>query len=109
MTRYPTKEELELWRKVNETDLPAFLSVKNIPPFESTLDLHNMTIQDAYNAVYSHILKSYENGYNKILHITGKSGNICKEFPFWIERNKYVRYAESLNGGGSWKITLVKK
>ena len=58
------------------------------------LDLHDYTLDDAYQKCQEFISEAYMNRIKKIEVITGKSGPICKEFPFWTESNHQVQYIE---------------
>ena len=53
------------------------------------LDLHGKLIQDAYESTREFLdyCKSKNHKYVRI--ITGKSGDIYKEFPFWVENFGY--------------------
>ena len=51
------------------------------------LDLHDYSLEDAYQKCQEFIGEAYINRIKKIEIITGKSGHICKEFPFWAESN----------------------
>jgi len=41
--------------------------------------------------------------------VTGKSGQIRKEFPFWSENNHQIRSIEASWHGGSFVVKLQKK
>ncbi len=65
-----------------------------------TLDLHGMTVQQAYEATMEFVNQSD----GKINIITGKSGQINREFPRWLESNGRIN---SMNdAGGSFGIVL---
>ena len=51
-----------------------------------TLDLHDYNLEDAYQECQEFITEAYKDNIKKIEIITGKSGPIRKEFPFWAER-----------------------
>ena len=71
----------------------------------TTLDLHGMTVQEAYMATVDFINSRTQ---NTITIITGKSGQICQEFPEWMNLNRHVRSWEELNGGGAFRIILLR-
>ncbi len=50
-----------------------------------TLDLHGYTIQGAYEKTREFLEYCQEEDYKNVRIITGKSGQIFKEFPTWIE------------------------
>ena len=65
----------------------------------TTLDLHGYWIEDAYHEVKD-FLANVE-AKNAVV-ITGKSGVIKKEFPFWMEHLGYT--FELLENGGSYRV-----
>ena len=73
------------------------------------LDLHDYTLEDAYQKCQEFISEAYINRIKKIEVITGRSGPICKEFPFWAESNHQVQYIEPSWHGGSFIIKIQKK
>ena len=73
------------------------------------LDLHDYSLEDAYQKCQEFIGEAYMNRIKKIEIITGKSGPICKEFPFWAESNHQVQYIEPSWHGGSFIIKIQKK
>lgn len=77
---------------------------------KTVLDLHGMTLQQAFCAVNQFILNHSITGSKKITIITGKSGPILKEFPSWISQNNYVRsinpVVDKKNQIGSFQVIL---
>ena len=73
------------------------------------LDLHDYSLEDAYQKCQEFIGEAYMNRIKKIEIITGKSGPICKEFPFWAESNHQVQYIEPSWHGGRFIIKIQKK
>ncbi|MDC3263580.1 Smr/MutS family protein [Pelagibacterales bacterium] len=74
-----------------------------------TLDLHDYNLADAYQECQEFIAEAYKDNIKKIEIITGKSGPIRKEFPFWAENNHQVQYIEPSWHGGSFIIKIQKK
>ena len=74
-----------------------------------TLDLHDYNLEDAYQECQEFIADAYKGHIKKIEIITGKSGPIRKEFPFWAESNHQVQYIEPSWHGGSFIIKIQKK
>ena len=74
-----------------------------------TLDLHDYNLEDAYQISQEFIAEAYKDHIKKIEIITGKSGPIRKEFPFWAESNHQVQYIEASWHGGSFIIKIQKK
>ena len=54
-----------------------------------TLDLHGLTIQKAYERTREFLVYCQEEEFRYVRVITGKSGQICIEFPTWIETWNY--------------------
>ena len=74
----------------------------------TTLDLHGYGLDDAHQ---KSILFIKEAKYFKLKYVrivTGLSGQIRREFPFWIERLPEVRRIEHMNGGGAFKVYLKR-
>jgi DNA-nicking Smr family endonuclease len=70
------------------------------------VDLHGVTIHEAWGVVNDHIYHGVQNGYKKLLIITGRSGQINQELPRWLERNPHVRSVTQMPNGGSWEIAI---
>jgi DNA-nicking Smr family endonuclease len=71
-------------------------------PAPTTLDLHGFTVQEAYQ-VARRFLNDRE---GTVTVITGRSGEICKEFPTWAALHPNVRTCSQMNGGGAFLIKL---
>lgn len=69
----------------------------------STLDLHGMTVQEAYGAVRQFLSTT---SHKDVTIITGLSGQIREEFPEWIALHGRVRHSTILNGGGAFHLRL---
>jgi Uncharacterized protein conserved in bacteria len=74
----------------------------------SKLDLHGYQIAEAHRATAKFISDAVARNRPHIVIVTGKSGEIRREFPLWMEINPLVRYIEELNGGGAFKVVLVR-
>ena len=61
-----------------------------------SLDLHGMTIQQAFNATKLFVEEHRINGSKSFIVIPGKSGKIAEELPFWIENIPCVRKLEPI-------------
>ncbi len=72
------------------------------------LDLHNLTLQEAHAAVASFLYASHTAGRREVTVITGKSGQIAREFPIWANLNPLVRRCDPLNGGGAFIVKFKK-
>jgi DNA-nicking Smr family endonuclease len=71
-----------------------------------SLDLHNLTIREAHTRSLAFIDCAHEAGRGSIEIITGKSGEIRREFETWARLHPRVRGVEPLNGGGAFRIKL---
>ena len=47
------------------------------------LDLHDLNLEEAYDEFNEFINKAYSDNISKVEVITGKSGQIRREFPYW--------------------------
>lgn len=109
-------EDAALWEEVKKfvqpldlgvvsQDLPPRLKVCRAPlkPVCYSLDLHKMTIQEAYQKTVQFIEKHYKIGTKKIQIITGKGregkGLIRGEFSGWLDTKVFRRYIRE------WKWT----
>ena len=103
-------------RKVKR-DLPKRLHViRGTPKLpEKILDLHGLTVQQAFETTNRFIKRSRRAGLKEITIITGRgttgSALIKNEFLGWLENpalNPYIRTYQWQNRGGAMKITLKK-
>lgn len=111
----PLPDDMSLWDQIKDTITPLgepraagearYLSAQFSPSF---VDLHGYTIQDAYERVERAIDRNREGGRYTLTVITGRSGEICQEFPTWCTLNPDVRMVEPLNGGGAFLLKLRK-
>lgn len=105
----------QLWKKVTATvnpiDGPRSPRPKVVPelPEPTIIDLHGMTIQEAYQRVRKFLYRHGNQLQNKLVTvITGKSGDIRREFPDWLDRISTVRSFTEMNGGGAFEVKLKK-
>jgi DNA-nicking Smr family endonuclease len=73
-----------------------------------TIDLHGLTVNEAFERVRNVITTAKHSGLREITIITGKSGVIRKEFPHWVARGEDVREVKELHGGGSFLVKFKK-
>ena len=73
------------------------------------LDLHGFTLEDAFDEFTDFIYEAYNDNLSNVEIVTGKSGQIRKEFPFWSENNHQIRSIEASWHGGSFVVKLQKK
>lgn len=105
-----TKHVTPLGSNPSPQHLPK-ISISNIRQnvYDPRIDLHGLTIQDAYTVVLDHITNGALLGYRKLTIISGRSGQINIELPRWAERHSAVRSVDSINGGGAWEICLKRR
>ena len=98
-------------------ELPPKLKVHRAPlkPVVYCLDLHQLTVADAYQKTVQFIEKHYKIGSKKIQIITGKGqegkGLIHGEFMGWLDTKvlkKYIREAKWTNDEGAVNLWLRK-
>ena len=73
------------------------------------LDLHDLTLEEAYEEFRDFIFEAYTDNISKVEVITGKSGQIRKEFPYWSENSHQIRSCEISWHGGSFTVKIEKK
>ena len=82
-----------------------------------TLDLHGLTVEEAYQTLCRFITVHIKEGSKKITVITGKGspkkeGLIHHEIQNWLDTSFFldkIREVRWLNGGGALEISLKRK
>lgn len=69
----------------------------------STIDLHEMTVQEAYLLTIDFLRTT---SLREVTIITGKSGVIRREFLDWLTQARNVRSYSELSGGGAFLVKL---
>lgn len=64
------------------------------------IDLHGLTLNEAHSLVAEIIKECYYSGEKTIRFITGRSGEMHREFPMWIENNQMIRECTQYGNGG---------
>jgi len=77
---------------------------KALPKPQAKLDLHGFTVEIAYGQVAGFLNRSRDRGLEVVEIVTGKSGQIRYEFPFWLENLEYR--AQVSPHGGSFIVYL---
>ena len=117
-----------LWEQVKATlkpvkkrvkrDLPKRLCVVRTgsKPQKRILDLHGLTVQEAFETSQKFIRQARRTGLKEITIITGRGTTgkalIKNEFEGWLEHPKlkpHIRTHQWQNRGGAIKISLKKK
>jgi hypothetical protein len=83
------------------------VKVRPVRNVNHTWDLHGMTLMDAHATVNREIDES-RNSFKYMTFITGKSGQMQKEFPDWLRHHPHVHRCEPLNDGGAFRIWFKK-
>lgn len=113
--RQITDEERKFWLRV--MSLPLFINPVIIKQtreaaerstFNRQLDLHGYTVQDAWHKVNSYIDEAKRLGIMEVVVITGKSGDICKEFPSWVSYRIDVISCKPQNDGGAFTLKFKR-
>ncbi len=106
-----TQEDRELWKKITDSvTTSVFYPATAIRPYavrgEYLLDLHGLTVAQAHAQFKSFITQNSLRNSKYVTIITGLSGIIQREFPFWTISMPEIRRIETLNGGGAFKVYL---
>lgn len=75
------------------------------------LDLHGYTIHNAWVAFGEFIEQHHLAGTKTVVIVTGRSGQIAREFKEWCRRNQHIRRylpIETRSGVGSYRVELVQ-
>lgn len=106
MSRMPTAEEIRLWRSVMaQPSRPAM--VARPAPRATVLDLHGYTMQDAYHATIG-FLRAIAAVERLVVIITGRSGQIRREFPAWLEPLPFIASCREVERGGAYRVMLKR-
>lgn len=120
-----TRDDHTLWARVAATVKPLRKAVTkavttasarshkmdfapiSIPVSGASLDLHGMTVADAHIATLDFIAQS--KGRAKITIITGKSGQIKREFERWVEGIPKIHSVTPKSDGGAFTLRILKR
>ena len=89
----------EAWEHEPVQTLPDF-------PVHKCLDLHGMTIQQAHEEAVAYVRDAYWEGAREVTIVTGRSGDIRREFPTWMRLHERVRSFDTINGDGAFKVRI---
>lgn len=120
MTRGLTPADKALWDSVTKGITPlgqapvspaegqglVFAAAPRNMDYDPRMDLHGVTVHEAFGLVQEHIYQGAQNGYKRLMIITGRSGQINQELPRWLERNTRVRSVTQMPNGGSWEVLI---
>lgn len=73
----------------------------------TNIDLHGMTIAQAFETTAKVIHDAHKTKVKKLTIVTGVSGNIRQEFPEWMKLNILVRGFKNKNEG-SFEVYIMK-
>lgn len=115
-------EDVELWKLVTRNVTPigsprptsSFFSpmiVSNPYPNRmcDKIDLHGLTLNKAHNATKLFIRLAIQAKLKKVVVITGRSGQICAEFPAWCSCIPDISSIRKMDNGGSYLVYLDSK
>ena len=77
---------------------------KSLPKPQAKIDLHGYTIESAHGQVIGFLNRSKDRGLDIVEVVTGKSGLIRYEAPFWFENLGYRAIVSS--HGGSFLVWI---
>lgn len=116
------KEDIELWKLVTRNVTPngslrpsmssfsapmIFTSPLGTPAVDK-IDLHGLTLNKAHGATKLFVRLAYQAKLKKIVVVTGKSGQICAEFPAWCNGIPEIASIQKMPNGGSFSVRLKK-
>jgi len=111
--RKVTDDERSLWYRIfhhpfsiNPKIIREVRQQKERASFNTTIDLHGLSLQSAFDKTFSHIDHAKKLKITEITVITGKSGDICREFPNWLTYRPDIKKISPLNGGGAYLISF---
>jgi hypothetical protein len=117
--RKPRDEEIRLWQtylgdvvRLPQRQIVASASPPTVyrppePRRGAVLDLHGLTTAEAHAAFCAFVAGSI-GVYQHVTVVTGTGGVIRREFDHWLATRPEVRRAESLPGGGAFRLHLRK-
>ena len=70
------------------------------------MDLHGLTLDQAYDRVKNAFRDCHSRGIKKLKVITGRSGEICRQFPVWAELDEHVKYVKLNEDKGSFFVKI---
>ncbi len=81
---------------------------KNLPAgdlHQQVWDLHGHSLSEAWSLTQN---KIQHTPFKSLLFITGKSGDINREFQTWLEQNSRVSRVQPQPSGGAYRVFLRK-
>tara|TARA_E500000318_G_scaffold83060_1_gene78616 strand:- start:619 stop:873 length:255 start_codon:yes stop_codon:yes gene_type:complete len=70
------------------------------------MDLHGLTLDEAYDRVKEAFRDCHAKGIRKLKVITGRSGEICRQFPHWAQLDDNVKSVKLNRDGGSYFVRI---
>jgi DNA-nicking Smr family endonuclease len=112
-----SKEDQDVWTSyisnLFSTPETSFRPDKARRDEPTQLDLHGMSIQQAFHATNQFLTRHYNVGSKFVCIITGKGGKINEEFPHWCNNLSFVAEIEAITdtrgGWGSYFVRLKKQ
>ncbi len=113
-----SEADTALWESVTKdvTPLNKTPTVQQQPPRETkatkspiypkhTWDLHGHSLSEAWALTQTQLQHTH---YDSLLFITGKSGDINREFQSWAENHPQVKSIQAQPSGGAYRVWLRK-
>jgi hypothetical protein len=116
-----TEDDQKVWQQVIKSVYPMGTPAPGVPrgelvPFQpSPIDLHGLTIQNAFNTLLELVERSAVKQHKHLIVITGLSGEIRREFPLWCQTDRFRKYVKRIEGlrpepkDGAFRIYLNQK
>lgn len=112
-----TNEDQELWQQAMKLVAPlgtpqsggASWASEQLPSIKLDHDLHGKTLQAAYDYMVDLIDEATSLDVTMLRIITGKSGELNRQFPLWMKSPRFktwIRSATQESTGGSWLLRL---
>lgn len=116
------KEDIELWKLVTRNVTPngsprSSMSSFSAPmivtepvthPAVDKIDLHGLTLSKAHGATKLFVKLARQAKLKKIVVVTGRSGQICAEFPAWCNDIPEIASIKKMRNGGSYTVFLTR-
>lgn len=109
-------EDLQVWKSwceslSNQTlIMPKPVRRKKPKKINQTIDLHGLTLQQAYDLTKTTVEACVANKTKMLTVITGKSGQISREFLYWLQSIKNIKRIDPIVDKskqiGSYKIVF---
>ena len=109
-----SNDDIRVWTQYLSGNSPmSILPITRELPrvkISSVLDLHGLTLQNAFNEFKNWINSHQLAGTKTVKVVTGQSGKIKQEFPIWCSNIPFIKHCDpilnSIGTYGSFKILM---